>query len=95
MSIRVTFRNICRKANVVLIIKKAMQDLLQDNRANLGNYFFLFVCLFAVLFWARRTGPPPPGIVWDSAAAAKVGGASQIFSSVGSKDPLEIGRECE
>ena len=95
MSIRVTFRNICRKANVVLIIKKAMQDLLQDNRANLGNYFFYFVCLFAVLFWARRTGPPPPGIVWDSAAAAEVGGASQIFSSVGSKDPLEIGRECE
>ena len=58
-------------------------------------FFILFVCLFAVLFWARRTGPPPPGIVWDSAAAAEVGGASQIFSSVGSKDPLEIGRECE
>ena len=72
-----------------------MQDLLQDNRANLGNYFFLF-CLFVCrAIWARRTGPPPPGIVWDSAAAAKVGGASQIFSSVGSKDPLEIGRECE
>ena len=58
MSIRITFQNICRKANVVLIIKKAMQDLLQDNKANLGYYFFL--CVFAVLFWVRRR----PGIVW-------------------------------